>query len=100
MGKSEVCVLSDGRRVKYSLKKRERDPYYLVVFRGTDGNRKERSTGEANQKRAKDSAVVVIVQEYQPKVYYRDIGWDEALGMLETAMKAANLRPNSITTYR
>ena len=28
-----VCALQDGRRVKYFLKKRGRDPCYLVVFR-------------------------------------------------------------------
>ena len=65
---SEVCVLDDGRRVRFSLKKRNRDPCYLVSFRGPDGKRKERSTKEKNKKRATDSAVVVIKDEYAPKV--------------------------------
>jgi hypothetical protein len=98
--KTEVCVLSDGRRVKYSLKKRERDPYFLIVFTGPDGKRKERSAEEANRKRARESAVTLIVQEYEPKVYHRDIAWDDAIAMLEKVMRAANLRPNTISTYK
>jgi hypothetical protein len=70
------------------------------VFAGPDGNRKEKSTQEANQKRAKDSAVAIIVQEYQPKVYFQDIPWDGAVEMLEREMRAANLRPNTIITYK
>ncbi len=99
MSKTEVCVLSDGRRVEFSLKKRERDPNLLVVFMGPDGRTKERSTFEPNQKRAKESAVALIVQEYQPKIYYQNIAWEEAIAKLVRAIKAANLRDNSIETY-
>ena len=32
---AEVCVLADGRRVKFSLKRRDRDPYFLIWLRGS-----------------------------------------------------------------
>lgn len=71
---AEICVLADGRRVKYSLKRRDRDPFYLVVFRGPDGKRKERSTQEANQKRARDAAAAIIRDEYTPSGSSRSPG--------------------------
>jgi hypothetical protein len=99
--KTETCVLSDGRRVKYSLKQREgRDPFYLVVFRGADGKRKERSSGEANQKRAKDSAVAIIVRDFEPRMHSQRIGWDEAVEKMAEAMRGKNLRPNTVSSYR
>lgn len=46
---SQVCVLDNGLRVRFSLKKRDRDPYYLASFKGPDGVRKELSTKEENK---------------------------------------------------
>ncbi|CAN5914174.1 hypothetical protein BH23PLA1_BH23PLA1_43490 [soil metagenome] len=100
MNPSEVCVLDDGRRVRYSLKKRERDPYYLVVFRRPDGVRRERSTKEGNKKRAADSAVAVIRSEHQPKSNLPLVAWDEAVNRLVGHMEGHNLRPQSIRSYK
>ena len=63
---SEICVLDDGQRVRFSLKKRERDPCYLVTFRGPERLRKELSTKEANKKRATDAAIVLIREASAP----------------------------------
>ena len=63
---SEVCVLDDGRRVRFSLKRRVRDPFFLANFRGPDGKPKEPSTRESNKKRATDAAIVLIRDLYAP----------------------------------
>lgn len=96
---AEVCVLADGRRVKFSLKRRERDPYFLVCFEGPDGKRKERSSGEGNKRRASDSAVIIIRNEYDPHAVLQNLSWDEATRLMVEHMRGENLRPNSISTY-
>ena len=97
---SEVCVLDDGRRVRFSLKMRGRDPYYLASFRGPDGQRKERSTREANKKRAIDAAVVLVKEAYSPQVEApANPSWDEAIGAMARQMGADNLRPKTIEQY-
>jgi integrase len=85
--------------VRFSLKRRPRDPFHLVVFRGPDGRRKERSTGEGNLKRAKESAVAVIQGEYSPRAVTQAINWDDAIAMLGRAIRSANLRPNTLSSY-
>lgn len=97
---ADVCVLADGRRVKYSLKRRGRDPFYLVCFRGSDGGRKERSTQESNKRRAADSAVAVIRSDYEPRSALSDIAWDEAIEKMVEHMEGHNLRPQTIKSYR
>ncbi|WP_435017984.1 site-specific integrase [Tundrisphaera sp. TA3] len=97
---AEVCVLADGRRVKYSLKQRERDPCYLVTFRGPDGKPKERSTQERNKKRAAESAIAVIRSAYEPKATPSDISWEEAIARMVEHMQGHNLRPQTIKSYR
>jgi len=95
----ETCILDDGQRISFSLKRRERDPFYLVLFRGPDEKPKERSTKEANKKRATDSAIVIIKSEYSPKVMIKNPSWDESVEVMVEHMKARNLRPASITDY-
>lgn len=95
----EVCVLEDGRRVRYTLKKRSRDPFYLVVFNGTDGRAKERSTGERGRKRALDAALAIIREEYRPVVAVPNPTWDEAIGRMVEQMRADDLRPKTIEQY-
>ena len=96
-----VCALQDGRRVKYYLKKRDRDPCYLVVFRTPSRRVRERSTLEQNKKRAEDAAIAIIRDEYAD----RSIGpaqpytWDEAIPRMVTAMTAHNLRQRTIDDY-
>ena len=97
---SEVCVLDDGQRVRFSLKKRERDPYYLVSFKGPDGGRKELSTKEANKKRATDAAIVLIREVYAPRTFTKqEPTWDEAVAAMKSHMEADNLRPKTIQQY-
>lgn len=96
---SEVCVLDDGRRVRFSLKRRERDPFYLASFRGPDGRRKELSTREPNKKRAADAAVVMIREAFAPKTITKEPTWDEAIAAMTRQMEADNLRPTTMQQY-
>jgi integrase len=95
----QVCMLADGRRVKYSLKRRDRDPFFLVCFQGPDGKRKERSTDEGNKRRAADSASIIICNEYNPHAIVKSLSWDDATKLMVEHMQGENLRPNSIATY-
>ncbi len=96
---SQVCVLSDGRRVSFYLKRRSRDPYYLACFRGPDRIRKERSTKEANKRRATDAAIAIVTQEYTPREAKPNPSWDAAIDLLKRYTKAENLRPKTIQQY-
>lgn len=96
---TDVCLLPDGRRVKFGLKRRTRDPYYLVRFVGREGRRLEKSTGQASLKRAKDVAATVINEEYHPKSTTILTTWDKAIELMIAAMTAQNLRQPSIDDY-
>jgi hypothetical protein len=98
--KTEVYALNDGRRVKYRVDKRKLGPCYYAYFRGPDGRVHEVSTKETNRRRATDAALAIIDQTYQPKAYFEDIGWDDAVAMMVEHMKGSNLRPHTISTYR
>ena len=95
----QVCVLGDGSRIRFALKRRARDPFYLVHFRGPDGKPREKSTKEVNKRRATDSAIVIIRDDYAPTVPHLNPSWDEAVEMMVSFMKADNLRPGSIKQY-
>lgn len=97
---SEVCILEDGRRVRFSLKRRKRDPYYLVSFPGPASKRVERTTKEENKRRATDSAVVIIKNEYDPGPVINTVSWDDAIRLMTDAMTAKNLRPGTISDYK
>src|SRR5262249_24882771 len=96
-----VCALQDGKRVRFYLKKRERDPFYLVVSRTQSGRVREISAAATNKKRAEDAAVAIIRDDYGQ----RGIGpvdrytWEEAVPRMVTAMKAHNLRQRTIDDY-
>ncbi len=95
----EVCVLADGRRVKFSLKRRDRDPFFLVCFKGPDGKRKEKSTDETSKRRASESATVIIHNEFHPHAIVENLPWADAIKLMIEHMKGENLRPNTISTY-
>ncbi len=98
---SEVCILDDGRRVRFSIKKRQRDPFYLVNFRGPDGQWRELSTKEGNKKRATDAALVLIREAFTPVVEPpKNPSWEEALDTMLRQMKADNLRSSTIDQYK
>lgn len=94
---SHICVLSDGRRIRFSLQ--ARGGFYNACFRGPDGRRKSLSTKERTSKLAEDAACVVIRQEYEPKSNAKLPTWSEALTAIKQAMRAKNLRPRSISSY-
>jgi hypothetical protein len=91
------CELSDGIRIRYSLKRRGRDPFFLVCFRGLDRKRKERSTRELNQKRAHDAALAIIKRTYsQPS---KRPSWEDSRKLVKERMVGHNLRAGSIAAY-
>lgn len=96
------CDLPDGRRIAYTLQRRERDPYYLVCFRGPDRKRKEQTTKAANLKRAQLAAVAKIRLAYgaSERPFVEWDGTDGAIEKLNNACKEANLRPGTVDQYR
>jgi hypothetical protein len=96
----QTFTLPDGRRVRYTIKKRSGEPNYFVVFRSMDGCRMERSTKENSQKRAHEAACQIIQEELTPKVQTRNVTWDETVEKMLVLMKAQNLRPATIQDYR
>lgn len=96
---SEICTLDDGRRIKFSLKCRNRDPYFLVQFRGPDRKLKERSTKEQKKNRAIDSAHRIIREEYDPNLALDDPDWKEAEETLVELLEAKKLREATIIDY-
>lgn len=93
------CDLPDGQRIPYTLQRRERDPFYLVCFRGPKRERKELSTKAANLKRAQMAAVAKIRLAYGV-VERRFVEWDEAIETLNSECETANLRPGTVEQYR
>jgi integrase len=101
MSKSiEVCILPDGRTVKFLLQRRDgRDPFYNVRFVGPAKNRIERSTKCANLKAARDVACRIIRDDYYPEPTFAVVPWDKAIAKMTEAMEAQNLRQRSIGEY-
>lgn len=104
---SDFCDLPDGRRIPYTLQRRERDPFYLVCFRDPNRKRKELSTKAANLKRAKIVAAAKISEAYgtseRPFVEWdgteKEDGVDGAIERLKKATAAKNIRPTTIEQY-
>jgi hypothetical protein len=94
---SEVCELTDGRRIRYFLKKRKGRPCYFACFVGRDNKRHESSTNEGNLKRAQESANSIIREAYATKIAF--IAWDDAMTLATRHMKANNLRGTTIQQY-
>jgi len=92
------ATVNNDLRVSYALKRRDRDPSYLVCFRGPDGKRKERSTREPNQKRAHEAANGIIKRAYGS--YAKRMNWDDAIALAIKHMKAQALRPGTIAQYK
>ncbi|MDY3555049.1 hypothetical protein R5W24_004183 [Gemmata sp. JC717] len=94
-----VCVLSDSRRVPFSIKERTGDPFLFACFRSPDGRRLERSTKETNRKRAVDAAPALIKEEYEPQVVAPSVKWDEAVAAVERRMRECNTKPRTVEDY-
>lgn len=103
---AETCILSDGRRIKYTLIHRPGTDVLYVRFRDAAGKRWDKTTRETNRKAAADAAVQVIVETYQPPKpepkpeATATTTWEEAETAITKAMTAANLRPSTIHDYK
>lgn len=97
------CKLDTGKTIRYSLKRRKRDPHYLVCFRGPDRKRLERSTYATSLQRAQDSAEATIAEVYAPKPEAGPesecLTWDEAIERMQKSMEGEKLRVGSIQQY-
>ena len=94
-----ICILSDGRRIPFSIQQRPGEPFYFVYFRSPNSMRLERSTKEKSQKRAIDSAHQRIKEEYEPKEVVRVVSWDEAICGLRRQMQVNGNRAATIDDY-
>jgi len=94
-----ICILSDARRVPFSMKRRGDEPFYFICFRDPGRKRLERSSKEPNRKRAEEAAAQVIKDVYEPRAPRRAVTWEAAIGRLEQAMKAANLKEGTVADY-
>ena len=100
MARTGTCVLPDGRRMKYGLQRRDRDPFWIARFVSLDGRRMERSTAETSLKRATDAACVIIREEYLSIPSPRNVTWADTIDILTIQWRANNLRPDSIKRYK
>ncbi len=91
--------LSDGRLVKYRVEIRPGEPFYFAYFRGANGKRREKSTGEGSRKRAVEAAVQIIKDEYNPERQQKSPTWEDSIAILARKMKAKNSRQTSINDY-
>ena len=94
-----ICVLDDGRRIRFFLKRRDRDPKVHACFRGPDGKRRELSTCEKNRKSAFNAAVVLIRRCFAPRDVPNNLTWDNAARIIKEHMEAVNLRTSTIDDY-
>jgi hypothetical protein len=60
----EFVTLPSGKRVGYRVALRPFQPFLFVYFRGPDGRRHERSTGERRKVPARNRAWAIIEEEY------------------------------------
>jgi site-specific recombinase XerD len=97
-GKKGICETTDGQRIAFTLKKRDRDPFFFVRFRGPNGTC-EPSTKENTVKNAMDSAAVLIRKAFNPDAQLRFVGWKEVDEELPSKFRAANLRPRTTQDY-
>ena len=102
------CQLPSGEQIPFTLKRRQRDPFYLICFRGPNPKkpgemaRLEKTSKAANKKRAEEAAPAIIRKAYGI-VERRFIEWDGEEGAIEklnTECEAANLRPGTVDQYR
>ncbi|MGD0900335.1 MAG: hypothetical protein ABR915_21090 [Thermoguttaceae bacterium] len=83
--------------MRFSLGKRDGCPFYFAYFRGPNGERLEKTTGETAKHAAADAAKPIIRDVFKP--HGANMPWDDALALMREHMKAKNLRPTSIQQY-
>lgn len=95
-------MLANGERVRYALVDRpeaETSAYY-VRFRGPDGKRVYRSTGQSKKPNAIEAVARVILEAYQQNTPPLDsVPWVEAEQQLAEAMQADGKRKTTIKGY-
>src|SRR5579884_4085172 len=103
---SYVAALQDGRRIPFSLKRRDRDTFWRVQFKNPDPmgpKYLEKSTKEASEKRAVDSAIAIIRDTYFPKkkdeLPKEKLTWEYVKSRLKVACLADNLRERTVEFY-
>jgi integrase len=94
-----LCILPDGRRVPFSIKKRPTEPPYFVCFRSHSRKRLERSTHECSLKRATDAAQQIIKEEYDPKSQTGFVSWDDVVERLTRVLTDNNNKAKTIKDY-
>jgi site-specific recombinase XerC len=101
-----LCKLPSGEQVSFTLKRRPRDPFYLVCFRGPHPDPKklgqitrlEKTTKTANKKRAELASDAIICKAYG-QTASEFVTWDAAIERLCQATGAQNLRPGTVEQY-
>jgi integrase len=96
-------TLSTGERVRYALIERpDYDAYIYVRFRGRDGRRVMRSTGQTKKSSPQtiDAAHRIVLEEYgQVAPSSGKVTWEDAKGKLAEAMAADGKRPRTVQGY-
>src|SRR5690348_6379726 len=101
-----LCKLPSDEQIPFTLKRRPRDPFYLVCFRGPHPDpeelgritRLEKTTKTANKKRAELAAEAIICKAYG-QTASEFVTWETAIKRLCKAAKGKNLRPGTIEQY-
>lgn len=93
-------TLGDGTQVRYSLAERAGAGVYFVRFKGRDGRRLEKSTGQVKKAQATDAAHRIIAEEYGDRPDgVPGATWAEAREQLRAALAADGKRPRTIGGY-
>lgn len=93
-------TLRTGERIRYAFLQRDEADAYYVRFRGKDGRRLKKSTGQMKMAQAIDAAHRVILEEYEQIAPSSEtVTWEVAKEKLRASMEADGKRPNTIKGY-
>lgn len=99
MTKNRNIVILKGTRIYYHLKKRTRDPFYLIRFKGPSGKWHEKSTKTTNAKTAHLAAETIIQEMFLKPAEYRTVTWEESLFLVKEEFQKAGLRERTQQDY-
>lgn len=98
---TRTLTLTDGRRVKYGLKRRSRDPFYLVTFRDPAGRSREKSTAAMTLATAIPAAESIVLRAYgDAAAAVEPYSWADAEADAERRGQARRIRRSSWLQYR
>jgi integrase len=93
-------TLRSGERIRYTLLKRSDADAYYTRYRGPDGRRVLKSTGQLTMVQAIDAAHRLILEDFGQVAPRSDtVNWEVAKGRLAEAMAADGKRPKTIKGY-